>query len=403
MASSAVLRDPITAIALAAEPFAAEAAHRERTHASPRDQVSSLLDAGLGSLRVPTDFGGAGASVATLAEALIAVAAADSNLAQIFRGHLGLTEILRRYGSGRARDILLRGAANGQFFGPAGTEVSATTLTSLSTTLRRVDGSLLLAGSKYYTTGSLYADWLNVLVVEEGRFVSAIVDRHARGVQVLDDWDGFGQQLTASGTAVFDNTPVDPDFVLPHGDPLTNDYMEAFYQFVHSATQAGIAAAVADDAATLVRGRTRSYPLASTPDAARDPQVLEIVGELTSKAFAARATVLHLAATLDAFNDDPTPETARQALLDSAAAQVINTDIVGTAAWRLFDAGSASAVKSGRGLDRHLRNARTVSSHNPAAYKASLIGDHAVNGTPPRSFLNSAGGADDTETPSQHH
>ncbi|MGV9680749.1 acyl-CoA dehydrogenase family protein [Nocardia sp. NPDC003482] len=389
MGAAGDLPERLAAIGEVVAGLGAEAAARDAEHKLPTDQLAALLAAGVGALRVPVEFGGSGAPVRVLAEVLIDIAAGDSNLAQIFRGHLGLTEILRFAPTGVARETLLRAAATGGFFGPAGAELSTPDLTALATRLDRDGDRYVLSGRKYYTTGSLYADWLNVLVRENGEFVSAIVPRRSAGITVIDDWDGFGQRLTASGTAVFEDVRVDPDYVLRHHDPLTNDYMEAFYQFVHSATQAGIARAIATDLAELVRGRTRSYPLAPTQEPSADPQVLQIVGTVWAKAYTARAAVLHLAETLDAFVAKPTQERARRALLESAATQVANTDLVGAAAWQLFDAGSASAVRSGPGLDRHWRNARTVSSHNPAAYKASLIGDHTVNGTPPRSFLNS--------------
>ncbi|MBB5912099.1 alkylation response protein AidB-like acyl-CoA dehydrogenase [Nocardia transvalensis] len=385
------LRTRLDAVATVAAGLGPEAADREAEHKLPTEQLSHLLAAGAGALRVPVEYGGSGAPVRVLADVLIDIAAGDSNLAQIFRGHLGLTEILRFADPGPARETLLRSAAGGAFFGPAGAELSTPNLKELATSLRRDGDHYLLSGRKYYTTGSLYADWLNVLVSVDGEFVSAIVPRRSEGVTVIDDWDGFGQRLTASGTAVFESVRVDPDYLLRHRDPLTNDYMEAFYQFVHSATQAGIARAVADDLADLVRGRARSYPLASTPEPAADPQVLQIVGEVRGKAYSARANVLHLAGTLDEFLADPSPARAERALLDSAATQVVNTDLVGAATWQFFNAGSASALKTRLGLDRHWRNARTVSSHNPAVYKAALIGDHAVNGTRPRSFLNSLG------------
>ncbi len=35
------------------------------------------------------------------------------------------------------------------------------------------------------------------------------------------------------------------------------------------------------------------------------------------------------------------------------------------------------------GLDRHWRNARTLSSHNPRIFKDRVVGDYAVNGTEP--------------------
>ncbi|MGW9763159.1 alkylation response protein AidB-like acyl-CoA dehydrogenase [Micrococcus aloeverae] len=44
--------------------------------------------------------------------------------------------------------------------------------------------------------------------------------------------------------------------------------------------------------------------------------------------------------------------------------------------------GGASATLRTRGLDRHWRNARVLASHNPLIYRARLLGDRAVNGTP---------------------
>lgn len=52
------------------------------------------------------------------------------------------------------------------------------------------------------------------------------------------------------------------------------------------------------------------------------------------------------------------------------------------AATRLFEVGGASATLRTRGLDRHWRNARVLASHNPLIYRARLLGDRAVNGTP---------------------
>lgn len=369
--------------------LATGAAERDAGHLLPTRQLFDLLAAGVGTLRVPIEFGGAGAEVSVLAEVLIDIAAGDSNVAQVLRGHCGLVEILRQAAPCPARDTLLRAAAEGAFFGPAGAEITTSSLNALSTTLERAGDHYLLNGRKFYTTGSLYADWLNVLVVVNGEFVSALVPRSAPGVTIVDDWDGFGQRLTASGTAIFEDVRVDPNYLLYHRNSLTNDYMEAFYQFVLSAVQAGIVQAAADDAAALVRSRTRSYPLAGTAEPTQDLQVLQIAGEVTAKAYSARANVLLLARALDEFSADPAPHRAERALLDSAATQVVNTELAGAVTWRLFDAGSATAVRSAAGLDRHWRNARTVSSHNPAAYKASLIGDHTVNGAAPRSFLNS--------------
>jgi hypothetical protein len=50
-----------------------------------------------------------------------------------------------------------------------------------------------------------------------------------------------------------------------------------------------------------------------------------------------------------------------------------------TAMTRYVDEAGARTLN----LDRHWRNIRTVSTHNPLAYKAYVAGDYAVNGAWP--------------------
>jgi alkylation response protein AidB-like acyl-CoA dehydrogenase len=65
--------------------------------------------------------------------------------------------------------------------------------------------------------------------------------------------------------------------------------------------------------------------------------------------------------------------------LDAARAQVIAGEWVQRAAGELFNALGASDTRTGKALDRHWRNARTLSSHNPVIYKARNIGDWEIN------------------------
>jgi alkylation response protein AidB-like acyl-CoA dehydrogenase len=48
----------------------------------------------------------------------------------------------------------------------------------------------------------------------------------------------------------------------------------------------------------------------------------------------------------------------------------------------LFEVGGASATDRDRALDRHWRNARTLSSHNPVVLQQRVIGDRLVNDAP---------------------
>jgi len=78
---------------------------------------------------------------------------------------------------------------------------------------------------------------------EAGGAVTAAVPVRAPGVTIVDDWDGFGQALTASGTVTFEAVALDPALIKP--DPARFPYATAFFQLVHLATLAGIGRAAA--------------------------------------------------------------------------------------------------------------------------------------------------------------
>lgn len=217
--------------------------------------------------------------------------------------------------------------------------------------------------------------------------VTVVVPRHAAGGAVTDDWDGFGQVLTASGTTTFEDVRVEEDHVYPEGDGTK--YGAASYQLVHLATLAGIGRAVTRDVAAAVAKRTRTYTHAAGPRSSQDPQVLQVVGRIRGNAYAAGAIVLKVAEAVQRAYEagqanDPEEEAANAvAELEVAQAQTVVSTLVLEAATIAFDALGASATPRSAGLDRHWRNARTLSSHNPKIYKDRIVGDYAVNGTPP--------------------
>ena len=57
-------------------------------------------------------------------------------------------------------------------------------------------------------------------------------------------------------------------------------------------------------------------------------------------------------------------------------------DVAPEAATRLLELGGASAASRQRNLDRHWRNIRTITLHNPVAYKARVIGENLLHDTP---------------------
>ncbi len=370
--------------------IAASATERDLNRGLPHEAIRQLKQAGFGALRLPVEAGGKGASLPQFFNLLIELSAADSNVTQALRGHFGFTEdILNTRDSGR-RSLWLGRIGGGEITGNAWSEIgTGAALDRFSTQISEKDGRLVLNGAKYYTTGSLFADWIDVGASNaEGEGISVAVLRHAEGVDVVDDWDGFGQTLTASGTTTFRDVLVEPQDIVIDDERFR--YSSAFYQLVHLATLAGIGRAITADVATAVAERRRTYTHAAAGRSSDDPQVLQVVGRIRAAAYAAGAITLQAAAGLqrafDAhFLDDAEAEEKANAVaeLEAAQAQTVVSDLILDASTLLFDALGASATKKPAGLDRHWRNARTLASHNPRVYKHRIIGDFAVNGTPP--------------------
>lgn len=361
---------------------------REQEHVLPAEQVRWLVDAGFARLRIPADQGGDGLTIPELAEVLVELAVADSNLPQIFRGHIAFVEDRLHAPPGPERDAWLRRFVTGEIVGNAWSETGSGALGRSQTRVERRGDRWVVNGRKHYTTGSIFADWTDATAERDGLPVTALVRTDQPGVAISDDWDGFGQQLTGTGTIVFTDAEVDPAHVAPFAERFR--YQTALYQLVLLAVLAGIAEATERDTAREVRERTRVYSHGVASLVRDDAQIQAVVGEISSLAYTARLLVRGVAEAVQGAADTAhlpgsAEDEAANALAEirSAQAQVVLSEQVPRAATLLFHTLGASATSRARGLDRHWRNARTVASHNPVIYKARIVGDWAVNGTTP--------------------
>lgn len=368
--------------------IAAGALDRERERTLPVAEVRALADAGLGRVRLPVEAGGLGASIPQLTALLVDLAAADSNLPQIWRGHIAFVEDLLVTPHTAFRERWLARIADGAVIGNAWSEIGAVERGSFGTRLALEGEHAEVTGQKFYTTGSLFADYSDTLVeAADGSQHIAVVPLDQPGVSISDDWDGFGQKLTGTGTIVYDRARLEARDVIPFADRF--GYQTAVYQLVLLAVHAGIASAVETDAVAAVAARTRTYSHGNADRVREDPQILQVVGEISAVSYTARALAAQVAEAVQAAHDAASAggERARSAVaeaeLSSARAQVITSRLVPEAATLLFDALGASAVRETSALDRHWRNGRTVASHNPWVYKAREIGAWEVNGTEP--------------------
>ncbi|MEB5971777.1 acyl-CoA dehydrogenase family protein [Pantoea dispersa] len=370
--------------------IAAGAAERERTRTLPDEPIQWLKEAGFGTVRIPQQKGGWGASLPQLFQLLIELAEADSNLPQALRAHFAFVEDRLNQPDNAARDAWFRRFIDGELVGSGWTEIGNVRLGDVITRVTPAANGWTLNGEKFYSTGALFADWIDVYARRDDNQgdVIALVNTHQPGVTREDDWDGFGQRLTGSGTTRFEHAHVETQHVYDFATRFR--YQTAYYQHVLLATLAGIARAVARDGAAAVAARNRVYSHGNGAASRQDAQVLQVVGEITSLAFAVEATVIRATHSLQsAYEAHVSGDEAAIAAINNLAeaeagqAQVIASELVPRAATELFNALGASDTRVSKALDRHWRNARTVSSHNPVIYKARDIGDWKVNGTPP--------------------
>ncbi|CAJ1498652.1 acyl-CoA dehydrogenase family protein [[Mycobacterium] burgundiense] len=379
--------------------IAAGSKDRDLNDENPFDQVAALKRAGFGTLRLPAEFGGPGYTVRQLFSTLIEVAQADPIVAHIFRTHFWFVEerlrALRADPGDEVSQRWLQQVAAGKLFANAFSEKGSLAVGSLVFNTRLLPdgtGGFRLNGEKYYSTGTLFSDYLTVTTTTDHDSVaSVIVPSDRTGVALIDDWDGFGQRRTGTGTTVFDNVAVAAEEVLvdtPYdAEPEPTVQYAALQLYIH-AVVAGVLAAVVDDGAALLRSRTRSFSHALTAAPVDDPLYQKLLGELASTAYIARAAVLDAADAIGAATDAedergvPDARLAAEAQLKVAKVKVHLDAIAPEAASRLLELGGASASSRQRNLDRHWRNIRTITLHNPVVYKARVIGENLLHGTP---------------------
>lgn len=369
------------------------AADRERERVLPFAQVDLVRKARLGALRLPIEAGGAGLSIRALFEIVIGLGEADANVAHILRNHFSVVERLVRRPKDDQHRQWQKAVADGAIIGLAATELDTPKVGNVTpNTALTADGDdYLLNGTKYYSTGTLYSDYVLVRTADASATNAAVlIPVNRDGIELIDDWDGLGQRLTATGTTHFRNVRVKRQEVvfdapdIGYGIPYSNTFAQLFL----TAINAGIARAVLRDASALVRTRKRTFYYAPSEVPADDPLLQQTIGQIASGAFAAETVVLAAAEALDAATDafdagdENAVDAAHKAALLSAKAKIVADEFAIRSGSLLFDVGGASATKKATNFDRHWRNARTLASHNPNTFKARSIGQYEISGTP---------------------
>ncbi len=366
------------------------AAERERLRQLPHEQVRALAADRLLCFRIPAEYGGGGASVRDTVQFVIDLAAVDSNVAQSLRPSFAFIEGLLARGDQAEQQRWFPRFLAGEVFGNAGWEVGGAN-GAVSARLRRDGEAFRASGSKFYSTGSLYADWVSAVALDEDdRPVSFVVPRDREGLELLDDFDAMGQRLTASGTTRLNDLLVQPGEIRPRVvEEGQRSIVTPFLQLFLGAVEAGIARNALTDAVAFARDHARPIKHSSAQRSVDDPYVEFAVGEISARALAAEAVILRAAERLDeAWAAGLEHDAVNLAAVEVAQAQYIAVESALKAAELLFDVGGASTTGRQHNLDRHWRNARTLANHNPRHWKAAVVGAWRLKGSePPTSGL----------------
>ncbi|MGI2033878.1 SfnB family sulfur acquisition oxidoreductase [Rhizobium panacihumi] len=372
-----------------ADTVKASASRRDAERLLPWLELDDFVATGLWAITVPKEYGGAGVSAGTLAQVTAIIAAADGSLAQIPQNHYYALEVLRVGGREEQKRFFYDRVLAGERFGNALAEIGLRDF-KRRTQLLEDSGRLFVQGTKYYCTGAIYAHWIPTLVsrTEDGtaRTYLVFVPRTALGVTIHDDWDGFGQRVTGSGTVNFDRVAVNPDHVLPFQASFERPTtIGPFAQLIHAAIDLGIGQGAYGDTLDFVRERSRAWIDAKVEKATDDPLTLSEVGQVHIRLRASQALLDRAARLVDVAMVAPDEDTVAAASIAVAEAKILATRAGLLASNKLFELSGTSSTMSTDNYDRHWRNVRTHTLHDPVRWKFQAIGQYYLNGRrPPR-------------------
>jgi alkylation response protein AidB-like acyl-CoA dehydrogenase len=377
--------------------IASTAAEREAHQRLPFDEIAALKALGFGAMRLPVELGGQGLALSELFAVARNVAAADSNIAHAFRNHFWQVEtaLRRREHPFHAHVIALAAQRKtiGLSFALNDIKEAGARPTQVLTRLHWDASRDVYVGSgeKVYATGNVYNDAYVGVAIEsrDNRSVQYVFER-GEGVNDDDDWQGFGQRLTGSGTMQFRDVAVQASHVYPPDPPRSSDaapWSYTFHQVYLTNCIAGVARRVASDAVEVLRARSRNFYHGEAAHPADEAVLQAMLGRIRAYASSIEATVDRAVDALqrawDTYGSPDEYDATLAATLAASEAKVVVDDLAPQLASWLIDLGSGSVVSRVGALDRHWRNIKVIASHNPRLYKERLLGQNALGGKLP--------------------
>ncbi|WP_224965395.1 SfnB family sulfur acquisition oxidoreductase [Acinetobacter guillouiae] len=357
---------------------------RDQQRILPVDVIQELSLKGLGGIRIAKKYGGAQVSNKTLAHVFRILSKADASVGQIPQNQFGLLNAIEHIANEQQKQFIYTEILTGKRLSNGGPERNTKDTRTIETRLEQINGQYLLNGEKFYSTGSYFADWLAIRAIHpDGHIVLTIIDAKADGVEIVDDWDGFGQRTTASGTVRLKNVVVHPDLIMDE-KPLADasKYRGAYSQLIQVAIDVGIAEAAFADTLSAIH-KARPIIDANVDKASFEAYTLQEVGKLNILLDASILLLDEASEYLDQLDsqDIVSPEQASKASIIVAEAKVYANDAALLISEKLLELGGSRSSLETHNLDQHWRNARVHTLHDPVRWKLHAIGNYYLNGT----------------------
>jgi SfnB family sulfur acquisition oxidoreductase len=363
--------------------FAADAMERDRERRSL--VVDRFSGSGLWAITVPKAYGGADVSMATVAEVIAIISAADPSLGQLPQSHFSALDFIRVTATEEQKRLWFGRVLQGYRFGNAFLETTSKRVDTFGTKLKPIGGGYLLSGENVDVAAGLFADFIQIGASDEkGNAFIAMLPRGTPGLAIVGDWSGFSQRTTASGTVMIGNVRVGPEAVIPIGAkrPRSNGSVS---QIIQAAVDAGIARGAIEEAITLVRKHGMPWIDSRQENGCEDVFTIAQIGDLEVKLHAAEALLARAGRAIDGILNEPSAEAVSEVAVKVAEAKVLTTEIAVLAINKFHELGATHATLDELNLDRHWRNAVAHRRRDPVRWEYFHVGNHLLNGIgPPR-------------------
>jgi len=383
----------------AAREIAVLAADHQLQKKIPWRQAEILSQSGITTIAVPKALGGLGASISTIVETVRIISTADGGVGQLLQIHNVMLRGVFARPDNEFRQLLVADIVKGKRFGHAGAETGGKTKFDHKTTAHRnSEGKWVVNGHKFYTTGSHLAEWISAGAKTAEGDIGFLVNRNAPGVILDDDWDGFGQQHSVSGSIRFVNLVLE-DYQVnqrnPQQEPETTGGSASpvvrtnltWPQILHAAIDAGIARGALEAATDYVRNRSHVWVDAEVERASEEPMIIKRIGDYALALRTAESLLRDAAALFDEYRNTADNGHLQDELIlavASARAQADHASIfIGS---DLFSLLGASSSYNRFNLSRFFNDARVHTTHDPIRWRLHHIGNYYLNGVPPDEY-----------------